>query len=124
MIEILDYNMDQSEKMRVIFDGFKNNKKLSDSLNHRLKSISFRLEEIDKCVIDPVKTDSSSLTTDIDRLERFLDRVFTQIELVSIMLKNTKKSSTDLHSLTSVLDGITIPWNSKEHLKKYLEDNE
>jgi hypothetical protein len=122
MIEILNYNLDQSEKIRIIFDGFKENKNLLEKINYRQASISHTLEEIDKCVNDPVKTDSFSLTADIDRLGGFLDSVFTQMELVSIMLKNTKRATTNLHGLTHSLDWMFIPWNSKESLKRYLED--
>ena len=124
MIETTNINLDQSEKMKLIFDGLNKNKELMDKINHHQKSITFSLKDIDKSITEPEKSENLSLTSDIDRLDKFLDRVFSQMELVSIMLKNTKEDTTRLYMLTHDLDGLQCSWVTKESLKYHLEDKE
>ena len=72
MIEILDRDWDQSKKINVIYDGFKKNEELLDEIKICQKSVSSKLNDINKYIADPEKTDSLSLTSDLNRVDMFL----------------------------------------------------
>lgn len=123
MIEILDRDWDQSKKINVIYDGFKKNEELLDEIKLCQKSVSSKLNDINKYIADPEKTDSLSLTSDLNRVDMFLGRLFSQIELVSEMLKNTERHTTRLRDLSRELGYIDVSWYGKDSLKRFLEDD-
>lgn len=123
MIEILDRDWDQSKKINVIYDGFKKNEELLDEIKLCQKSVSSKLNDINKYIADPEKTDSLSLTSDLNRVDMFLGRLFGQIELVSEMLKNTERHTTRLRDLARELGYIDVSWYGKDSLKRFLEDD-
>ena len=123
MIEILDRDWDQSKKINVIYDEFKKNKELLDEIKLCQKSVSSKLNDINKYIADPEKTDSLSLTSDLNRVDMFLGRLFGQIELVSEMLKNTERYTTRLRDLSRELGYIDVSWYGKDSLKRFLEDD-
>ena len=123
MIEILDRDWDQSKKINVIYDGFKKNEELLDEIKLCQKSVSSKLNDMNKYIADPEKTDSLSLTSDLNRVDMFLGRLFSQIELVSEMLKNTERHTTRLRDLSRELGYIDVSWYGKDSLKRFLEDD-
>ena len=123
MIEILDRDWDQSKKINVIYDGFKKNEELLDEIKLCQKSVSSKLNDINKYIADPEKTDSLSLTSDLNRMDMFLGRLFGQIELVSEMLKNTERHTSRFLDLARELGYIDVSWYGKDSLKRFLEDD-
>lgn len=122
MIETLTYNLDISKKTGLVFDGLKKNEDLLNEIKHRQQSVTYRLGEIDKYIDDPDKTDSRSLTEDIIGMTMFLDRLFGQLELVSILLKNSSKYSQNIRDMTYSLEAVDNTWVSgKQHLKNILD---
>lgn len=122
MIETISYNLDISKKTELIFDGFKKNEEFLNYIKRRQQSVIDRLREIEKCFDEPDKTDSRSLTDDIIGMTVFLDRLFGQLELVSILLKNSSKYSQNVRDMTYSLKAVDNIWVSgKQHLKNILD---
>lgn len=122
MIETISYNLDISKKMELIFDGFKKNEEFLNNIKRRQQSMTDRLGEIGKCIDEPDKTDSRSLTDDIIGMTMFLDRLFGQLELVSILMKNSSKYLQNIRDMTYSLEAVDNTWVSgKQHLKNILD---